>query len=181
MIGTGDAEKLLTPVDNGIAYAESELDSDLPPNSTQQGPAAQPHKRGSSSFALPLGTPAAKEAAKSFWNTTMLYSSVDKIAHYVNESLSCDNSPVPNKKADNVEETINHQLSFRPVGLLDSIELRQIIDTSSSNPCIGLLCSRSTPCEETSRSESELLYKTTSCPTSSELAMMYSNSNTIFP
>ena len=176
---------MLLATENAMACAESELNSNLPPNnSAQRDPAPAVLARTRNSFALPLGTPAAIEAAKSFWNSAMLYSSVDKVAHYVKESLSCDSSPVPTKKGDNVEETINHQLSFRPVGLLDSVELDfDIIDTSGSNPC--LLCSRSSSEEDIGRrisGESTVsLYKSTSCPTQSELAMMYSNSNTIFP
>ena len=41
-----------------------------------------------SEYGIPLGTPAAKEAAKSFWSADMLQQSLDKIAQYADQSRS---------------------------------------------------------------------------------------------
>lgn len=166
-------------MENGVDCDEPALASDFRPSS-------QPRRLSSFALQLPLGTPAAREAAKSFWNTTMLYTSVEKISNYAKQSLSCDGSPVVTKKSENVAEPTNLEMSFRPVGLLDYSNSQDVlrIDISCSSPSIQ--CSRSAPDDEINRSENGStlsLYKTTSCPTPSELAMMYSNSNltAIFP
>ena len=63
------------------------------PEQCEQAPTNDDSPCTSQCYGIPLGTPAAKEAAKSFWNMEMLQQSLEKIVHYSiqeGDSLSLD-------------------------------------------------------------------------------------------
>lgn len=63
------------------------------PEQCEEAPTNDDSPCTSQCYGIPLGTPAAKEAAKSFWNMEMLQQSLEKIVHYSiqeGDSLSLD-------------------------------------------------------------------------------------------
>lgn len=79
-------------------------------------------------YGIPLGTPAAKEAAKSFWNMEMLQESLEKIVHYSvqeGDNLSLDSLGSSIDSAD---------VQTPPIPLSPSLPLRL---SAPSTPSMG--------------------------------------------